>query len=724
MTRRELVAAGSLVALALLIGWAVSLATARVENWFVMTDELYYQRLAIAVAQTGSLLPQIHGELVANVNQLYPVLISMFYGDGNVVASFDAAHLLNPFVMVTAAIPVFLLARRTGVGLLGSVWVGTLAVAVPWIVLSSFLLTEVVAYPAFCWGLLMVTRAVSRRSEAADLAAIAMIGLAALARVQLLLLAAVLLVAVATELLLAAAADGARGRELARAAAGAFVRRRALTVGVLVLAAAALSGGSSRLLGSYSVTAETFHLDLGLVQLAAEHVAILALGLALLPFFLGVAWLIDQVRPSAPAAERALGVVGCATLSLLTLEVASFDQRFGAGLVKDRYLFYAVPVVLVALAAAASAERWPRWWTFVIPAVPVAIGFVTVPLVAYEKFNVDSPLAMLNDGLLRLATSVTWARALLVLATVVAVQVLLVGGSFVPRRVLAIGAVVVATVCLPLETVYAFERLFRVNGTNGLPITLDQGGVFNWIDRNVGPAGRVTMAPYPVNSPQWWAGQAYWWDVEFWNESVVDTWGAPRDPWVERFDPHTGVAVENGRTRYLLMHSTDVRFRLAGRQVAFDRGAYIFEPVSPWRAAWLTRGTYADGWTRPHTPAEIVVFAEPGQTEPLQRFVFVAASSPDLERARLVTVSSNLDRWQTSIAPGGSLEREVTVCVPPGGSGTISIETPFVSDVYRDPTVTALTGETDRPAGIHLRTVALADERVPLERCQAALVGR
>ena len=64
------------------------------------------------------------------------------------------------------------------------------------------------------------------------------------------------------------------------------------------------------------------------------------------------------------------------------------------------------------------------------------------------------------------------------------------------------------------------------------------------------------------------------------------------------------------------------------------------------------------------------------------------------------------------------------MCVPPGGSGTISIETPFVSDVYRDPTVTALTGETDRPAGIHLRTVALADERVPLERCQAALVGR
>ena len=36
------------------------------------------------------------------------------------------------------------------------------------------------------------------------------------------------------------------------------------------------------------------------------------------------------------------------------------------------------------------------------------------------------------------------------------------------------------------------NRLFAVNGTNGLPVTLDQGGVFNWIDRNVGAEGRVS----------------------------------------------------------------------------------------------------------------------------------------------------------------------------------------------------------------------------------------
>src|SRR5215213_9815005 len=173
MRPRSLADGASIVGVALALGWILSLATTRVKNWFVMTDELYYERLAISVAHTGSLLPRLHGELVGNVNQLYPVLLSTVFGDGNVAASLEAAHRLNAFVIASAAIPVFLLARLSGVGRVASVWVGALAVAVPWVVLSSFLLTEVVAYPAFCWALLAVTFAVGRGSGSADLLALA-----------------------------------------------------------------------------------------------------------------------------------------------------------------------------------------------------------------------------------------------------------------------------------------------------------------------------------------------------------------------------------------------------------------------------------------------------------------------------------------------------------------------------------------------------------------------
>ena len=717
MRSRYLLDGASVAAVALFLGWVLSLATTRVKNWFVMTDELYYERLAVSVAQTGSLLPRLHGEVIPNVNQLYPVLISPMFGDGNVPASFEGAHRLNAFLIATAAIPVFLLARRIGLGRLIALWAGTLSVAVPWVVLSSFLLTEVVAYPAFCWALLALTHAVERKRWTTDLLALAAIGIAVLARTQFVALLGVLLVAVVAEAMLEATPRGAP--------ANLWRTRRHLVylfgaLLLVVLVAVAIGEGST-LLGSYSVTAENVRLDFGLLQLALEHLALLALGLAILPFIVGVGWLLDRFRPSTAESERAFAVVGCTTLVLVTLQVASFNQRFGAGLVKDRYLFYVVPVVLLGLAGAVASRQWPRWWALVVPAAVAAVGFASAPLPLYEKLNVDSPVAILNNELLELATSTRWAHVLLVLAALVAVQALLLAKPFVPWRAAAVTVAALATLALPLETVYAFDRLFAVNGTNGLPVTLDQGGVFNWIDRNVGPEGRVTVVKYPVGGPDWWAGQGYWWDVEFWNESAVEVLAdmsrPGAKPWADAFDPETGAARDLPETQYALVYGNDVRFRLAGRQVVYDRGAYIFEPERPWRADWIADGIYPDGWTLPRTPMTITVFAKPGQTTPLRRFVTLAASSPDPLENRPVTVASNLERWSGEIVPQGSLERLVAVCVPPGGTGALTIETPAVSGVYRDPTKSALTGETDRPAGIHVRTVALADETEPMDAC-------
>ena len=544
MRSRYLVDGASVVAVALFLGWVLSLATTRVKNWFVMTDELYYERLAVSVAQTGSLLPRLHGELVPNVNQLYPVLISPLFGDGNIPASFAGAHRLNAFLITSAAIPVYLLSRRIGLRRLLSLWAGALSVAVPWVALASFLLTEVVAYPAFCWALLALTYAVARKTWPTDLLALAAIGVAVLARTQFVVLLGVLVVAVVAEAMLDATPRGAPAN-LWRTRRPFVVLFGAL---LLVVLGAIAIGKGSQLLGSYSVTAENVRIDLGLFQLAFEHVALLALGLAVLPFIVGVGWLVDRVRPSTPEPERALAVVGCTSLLLVTLQVASFNQRFGAGLVKDRYLFYVVPVVLVGLAAAVGSKQWPRWWALVVPTAVAAVGFASAPLAVYEKFNVDSPVAILNNELLELATSTRWAHVLLVLAALVAAQALLLAKPFLPWRAAAISVAVLATVALPLETVYAFDRLFAVNGTNGLPITLDQGVVFSWVDRNVGPTGRVTVMKYPVGGPDWWAGQGYWWDVEFWNESAVETMAdmsLKKTPhWRTSFDPRTGAALD------------------------------------------------------------------------------------------------------------------------------------------------------------------------------------
>ena len=63
---------------------AIGLAaiTGRVVDWFVMTDELLYERLAISVAHLGSPLPHVRGELIPNGSQLYPLLIAPVFRHG------------------------------------------------------------------------------------------------------------------------------------------------------------------------------------------------------------------------------------------------------------------------------------------------------------------------------------------------------------------------------------------------------------------------------------------------------------------------------------------------------------------------------------------------------------------------------------------------------------------------------------------------------------------
>ena len=706
------------MALSASLGWALSLATTRVKNWFVMTDELYYERLAISVAQTGSLLPRLHGEVVPNVSQLYPALLSLVYGNGDVPASLIDAHRLNAFVIASAAIPSFLLARRARAERPAALVVAALSVAVPWIVLSSFLLTEVVAYPAFCWALVAIAFAVERRSALADAVALAAIAVAVLARVQFVLLLAVLAAAVITDAFLESGGGGGAGRRLLRR----HVLLGVLAVSLAVVVGAAATGEASRVLGSYAVAVDGLRFDADLLRLTAQHVAVMALALALLPFLVGVEWLMGHVRASAGAGERAVAVVGCATILLLSVQVASFNQRFGAGEVKDRYLFYIVPLVLVGVARAFETGRRPRWWSVAALAAVCIAGFAGLPLRTYEKLNVDSPTAILNDTILRLASTEAWGRALLVLAVFVAAELLILGFAVLPARLVAAIAAGVACLALPLETAYAFERLFRVNGTNGLPVTLDQGIVFNWIDRAVGGGGRVTMIPYPGYGVDIWADQGYWWDVEFWNESVVDVFdvrGLPgEDPWAREFDPRTGVARRSEWTPHAVVLNYDVRFRLEPRaQVIFDRNAYLFELEVPWRASWLTRGIDGDGWSRPLTPVRIVVFPKPRQRQPLRRALTISVGAPADANPRRVTIASNLGRWRGRVGAERSFDRLVFVCVPPDRPQVVTIWTPDFSLIHADPTRPGFTHTPVRRVGVLIRTIALAGETEPLRRC-------
>src|SRR5439155_3602699 len=305
----------------------------------------------------------------------------------------------------------------------------------------------------------------------------------------------------------------------------------------------------------------------------------------------------------------------------------------------------------------------------------MAAAFSRVPVVRYEKFNVDSPVAVLNDALLDAGGTVDGARVLLGLATIVVVLLYLFAAAFLRRAQLTIVVLVFAVGAVTTETALAFNRLLTVDGTSGRPITLDQGGVFDWIDRKVGPGAKVTMVPYPFLYGNYWENVAYWWNVEFWNASVSRAAvyeeafsGTPKTfpPTTLSFDRSTGRANVSS-TEYAAQAVAETRFRLAGKVLGEDRGVALIRTRRAWRADWLAFDLYRDGWTVPKVAGTIRVFAAPGQADPTMRFLTVSVRGPNAAAPRAFGVSSNASSWRGEVG-GSATSHQLSVCVPHTGS--------------------------------------------------------
>ena len=375
---------------------------------------------------------------------------------------------------------------------------------VPWIVFSSFLLTEVAAYPAFLWAVLALQNATVSPRVRNDVLALLGIALATLARTQFFVLvcscsppAIVLQEAIAFP----DRARPGRGAEPAAAPAGArsagtallAVVYAVLTVTVVVLSAA---GRLSATVGTYAQAVEG-----NPVPGALHPVARRALrddrardGGAAVRRRRGVARLAGLVGDrTEPRSAHAFAAVGTLTVSVLAIEVTSFDLRFGGGVVRERYFFYVVPLLLVAFAGALCDGRWPRW-SLLLPLPMLLYGFWHSALPQYPKLNVDTPISTLHDKLLqRRPLAAPGARTCSSSATIALTAVFVEASIIVRRRSVVAGllAVIARLSRCPLETRYAFQRLFAVNGTAGRPLTQDQGGVFDWVDRIARHEGRA-----------------------------------------------------------------------------------------------------------------------------------------------------------------------------------------------------------------------------------------
>ena len=624
-----------------------------------MTDELLYTKLAQNFADTGSPLPVLHGEHVGFLGVVYSMLLAPLYAALDPVAAFDAAHVLNAVLFASAAIPVYLLGRRVVPPECALVVAG-LSVALPWAVNTASAMSESAAYPVFVWAVLACHCALAGPSPRRDALAIGALALAFFTRPQFLVLAGVLPLA-------ALVLDGPRqALRRHRVLTGAYV------AAALVVVPLAALGESHRLLGDYGVTAtEGSLLPSGVWKAAAIHLDVVAVGLGVIPFLLGTAWTYSNLR-TGPVAARAFAAFAGTALPLLALETASYDLRFGGeGVIRGRYLFYVAPILLIATAAA-LAGRFPVWGLVGASAFFAA----TVAFADFHRFPgiyLDSAESVLN-GVIR-DVSPGLPPGVFVALCGILIGAICLALVRLPRPAVMLGVTVLVFAFTASTTGYAFERLLSGHTAAGFPVT-GQDRVRNWIDRAAG--GRpVALLPYSI-SRDWFPSAVAWWDAEFWNSSIVPTYVGPNGRFtyapfpsrVLRIGPDGVVAGTEHAPKLVLAALTDSRFGFAGSQVAANVGMTLEKLKRPWRATWLSRGLYPDGWIRPGRPASIRVFAEQGNPTEKVKLAVTLDSPPEAQHS----TSYRLGTATGSLAPTVRAVAETIVCVPAGGHADVPVQ--------------------------------------------------
>ena len=446
---------------------------------FVFVDELIYSELAKSLAAGAGYT--VRGLPASGYSLLYPALIAPAYWLFDAVPSaYAAAKAIGAVAMSLAAIPTFLIARRVvrpSLALLA----GAIAVSVPSMAYTGTLTTESLFYPVALIVAWLLLRYLERPGWWPLLALLAAVVVAFTTRAQ----ALAFLPAIATAPPLLALLRG-RARALQP-----FVPLYAVLgcAAVLVVGAQTARGRSpSDLLGAYSIVGEGGY-DLGSVlRFWLWHVEELDLYAGVVPLAATLVLLALGRGVPPRLQEHLAGTVSLVAWS--TLAVAMFASRFASDRIQDRYLFFLVPLLVVALLA---------WVELGAPRPRVATGVVTIvalglPLLfPYTRF-ITEPVKSDTLGLIPLWTinehlvlGEYWVTVALVGALLAALFLL------VPRRLaVTVPLAVLLLFAVVSKPVWSGPRGFLQSGAGALFQGI-RGADRDWIDARV-HAGEEVVA--------------------------------------------------------------------------------------------------------------------------------------------------------------------------------------------------------------------------------------
>jgi hypothetical protein len=550
----------------------------RATSWAVMTDELQVTRLAESIGSHLSPVPQVHGAYYGALAQLYPLLLAPFYGLLSAPSAETAAHALNALLLPSAAWPAYLLGRAVTGSRPAGLAAGALTAFTPWLVLTSTLLTENAAYPAFVWAIYLSHRALSAPSKRNDALALAGLALAFFARTQLIMLAAVLPLAL---LLHTGPRRAVRTHPLLAVAYAA-----GLVVAGVLFAVRSLGA----VVGNYAVSVNGDLLPHGMAASTAEHLTHVVVGAGVVPFVLATAWALRTLAERRGGNAQAFASLYAVCIPLLSIEVASFDLRFTPrAFAQDRYLFYLVPLFAVGAAAALTAQDAFRR---LAPLVLASTGIVIWLVVQFGRY--DERAVIFWAAPAAAVQTVFPSDAVLLAAAVLFVCIALALMWGAPRAALACVAVLVSAVGAA-QALYVFSRYEDPAMTRPSATRLAR----DWIDRRVPVSASVALVPSPRDTP------AYWWEAELWNKHVDRVLSVDGGPTFSPF-PAEDARVDFRRGRlsgaqssdFLVLSGGERRFHLVGvRRAAGTRVLQLVRVERPYQLDWATRGFTPDGWT-------------------------------------------------------------------------------------------------------------------------------
>src|SRR5712691_5815713 len=214
-------------------GWLAS----RVSTPWLFSDELIHSELAKNLAN-GSLF-EIRGRHV-NVTYAYPLVLAPAWLLPSLASTYAAAKAINIVLLAGAAIPVYLWGRKL-VSPVGAAVAAVLVLLLPELALSSALMQENLAFPAFLVAVLALGLVLEAPTPGRQMFLIAATALAAAARFELLVLVAIIPTAIVF------------ARASARRLAGVLVP----TVGVIFAMIALAAARPSRLQDALQTFPET-----------------------------------------------------------------------------------------------------------------------------------------------------------------------------------------------------------------------------------------------------------------------------------------------------------------------------------------------------------------------------------------------------------------------------------------------------------------------------------